>query len=175
MARILIAYSTVDGHTREICESLQRSLAGDGHSVALASLSGAEPPDPGDFDKIVIGASIRYGKHRQEVFDFIRLHRAALDERTSAFFCVNAVARKPGKDTPEGNPYMAKFLRKSGWRPPLLAVFAGKIDYAKYGFVDRNVIRFIMWLTHGPTGRNDCVDFTDWGKVEAFAERVSEG
>jgi len=173
MARILIAYSTVDGHTRSICEHVQRALEQSGDSVTLASLAASARPDAAGFDKVVIGASIRYGKHRQEVFDFIRLQQPALENRPSAFFTVNAVARKAGKDTPEGNPYVKSFGKLTSWRPALVGVFAGKIDYRKYGFVDRQVIRFIMWLTRGPTDPQACVDFTDWDNVDAFARRVA--
>jgi len=173
MARILLAYSTVDGHTRSICERVQRLLEPAGHSVTLASLSAAERPDARLFDKVVIGASIRYGKHRPEVFDYIRQQQPALESRPSAFFTVNAVARKPGKDTPEGSPYIRSFRKLTSWRPSLVGVFAGKIDYRRYGFADRQVIRFIMWLTHGPTDAQACVEFTDWDSVDAFAQRVS--
>jgi menaquinone-dependent protoporphyrinogen oxidase len=173
MARILIAYSTVDGHTLKICECLQRSLELSEHSVTLASLSDTGQPDIHLFDKVVIGASIRYGRHRREVYDFIRLHRDSLDLRPTAFFSVNVVARKPGKDSPAGNPYVQAFQRKTSWRPSLVGVFAGKIDYPKYGLLDRQVIRLIMWLTHGPTGRADCVDFTNWESVDTFAQGIS--
>ena len=173
MTRILLAYSTVDGHTRRICERMRQSLAAHGHAVTLASLSEGQPPQAGAFDKVVIGASIRYGKHRQEVFDYIRQHQAALESRPSAFFSVNAVARKPGKDTPEGSPYIRSFRKLTSWRPELVGVFAGKIDYRRYKFFDRQIIRFIMWLTRGPTDPDACVEFTDWDRVEAFAQRIA--
>ena len=173
MTRILVVYSTVDGHTRAICERLQRSLEDVGHSVTLASLGDAERPDVRPFEKVVIGASIHYGRYRPEVYDFIRLNQKALEDRPSAFFSVNVVARKPGRDTPAANPYVRSFTRKTTWRPALLAVFAGKIDYPKYGFVDRQVIRLIMWLTHGPTDPRACVDFTNWEGVDAFAGRIA--
>ena len=67
---------------------------------------------------------------------------------------------------------MRKLLERLSWRPRQLAVFAGKIDYPRYGFFDRQMIRFIMWLTHGPTGRNDVIDFTDWAAVDAFADAI---
>jgi len=173
MARILLAYSTVDGHTRKICDRLSQCLETDGHAVTLASLSDMPLPDPESFDKVVIGASIRYGKHRQELYDFIRINQRSLDDRPSAFFSVNVVARKPGKSSPDTNPYMRGFSRKTTWRPTLLAVFAGKIDYQQYSFLDRQVIRLIMWLTHGPTNPHDCVEFTDWASVDAFGHRIS--
>ncbi|WP_088285317.1 menaquinone-dependent protoporphyrinogen IX dehydrogenase [Ideonella sp. A 288] len=173
MARILIAFSTVDGHTQAICERLRGLLQARGHGVTLASLGEAPVPDPQRFDRVVVGASIRYGKHRPALYEFIGRHRRALDDRPCAFFSVNAVARKPAKASPQTNPYMRGFHRATSWRPPLMAVFAGKIDYARYGLVDRQVIRLIMWLTGGPTGAHDCVDFTDWAAVDAFGEQVA--
>lgn len=173
MARILLAYSTVDGHTRKICEHLRQRLQSDGHAVTLAALGEPMAADLASCDKVVIGASIRYGKHRPAVYEFIRVNQRVLESRPSAFFTVNVVARKPGKDTPDTNPYMKGFRRKTTWRPALLGVFAGKIDYQRYGFLDREVIRFIMWLTRGPTGSHDCVEFTDWAGVDAFARRIS--
>lgn len=173
MARILLAYSSVDGHTRAICERLAARLTAAAHLPELAPLDGGPAIEVRSFDKIVIGASIRYGKHRPAVYEFIRRHRRLLDERPSAFFSVNVVARKPGKDTPESNPYMKEFRKITGWRARRQAVFAGKIDYPRYGYADRQVIRLIMWLTQGPTDPKACVDFTNWGSVDAFAGEIA--
>ena len=52
------------------------------------------------YSKIVIGASIRYGKHSKEVYDFIKRNKQALDSKPNAFFSVNVVARKPAKNRP---------------------------------------------------------------------------
>jgi len=173
MARILFVYSTVDGHTREICECLAALNASDGHDPVLFELTPTRTPKPGEFDRIVIGASIRYGKHRPEVARFIDANRAFLESRPSAFFSVNAVARKPGKRTAETNPYVRKFLRQISWRPPVVEIFGGKIDYPKYRFWDKTMIRLIMWMTNGPTDPTATVDFTDWEQVEAFGRRIS--
>jgi len=40
--------------------------------------------------------------------------------------------------------------------------------------MDRNIIRFIMWLTKGPTDPNTKVEFTDWQKVDEFAQQIIE-
>jgi menaquinone-dependent protoporphyrinogen oxidase len=172
MANILILYSTVDGHTRKICQRLQQVIEQQAHRVKLASVNEAAEADLKSFDKIVIGASIRYGKHRPEVFDFAQRNRLVLDSKPNAFFTVNVVARKPEKSRPENNPYMKKFREKSAWQPKELAVFAGKIDYQKYRFWDRQIIRFIMWITKGPTDTNTVAEFTNWEEVEAFGQRV---
>jgi menaquinone-dependent protoporphyrinogen oxidase len=173
MARICIIYSTTDGHTLQICQRIQSVLEDDAHQVELIAVAAAASVDWGLFDKVVIGARIRYGKHHPQVVDLIKSCAARWQKIPTAFFSVNLVARKPGKNTAETNPYVRKLLRMTGWQPTAATVFAGKLDYRRYGFRDRHIIRFIMWLTQGPTALDACVDFTDWQAVETFARRVS--
>jgi len=174
MAHILILYSTTDGHTLEICRRLQQVIEEDAHRVTMKCVDDEPGVDIEPYDKVVVGARIRYGKHTPQVFEFARTHKQALDARPNAFFTVNVVARKPEKNSPETNPYMRKFLALSAWRPKALAVFAGRIHYARYSFLDRQIIRFIMWLTKGPTAADTDVDFTDWAKVDAFGRLICE-
>ena len=174
MANILILYSTTDGHTLEICQLLQQTIEQQAHKVELVSLNDGLDVDLTPFDKIVIGASVRYGRHQPQVYQFININRLILDSKPSAFFSVNVVARKSEKNQPDTNPYLKKFLRQIAWQPRVLAVFAGKIDYRRYSFWDRLIIRFIMWITHGPTDPKTVIDYTDWGKVEEFGRVVSE-
>ena len=173
MSSILIVYSTTDGHTRTICERLRMWLEADGHAVRSLPIAQAGDADLAFCDKVVVGASIRYGKHQPEVAEFARRHLSALDARPNAFFSVNIVARKALKNRPATNPYLLKFLRQTAWRPRELDVFAGRLDYPRLGFFDRLMIRFIMLITHGPTDPGAVVEFTDWQRVQSFAQRVS--
>jgi len=174
MARILILYSSTDGHTRKICDRLKEVIERQSHQVTLVSVRDDPNVDLQPFDKIVIGASIRYGKHSPLVADFINRNERFLNSKSNAFFSVNIVARKTEKNRPETNPYVRKFLKQISWHPGELAVFAGKLDYPKYGFFDRCVIRLIMFITKGPTDPKAVVEFTDWKKVEAFGRRISQ-
>jgi menaquinone-dependent protoporphyrinogen oxidase len=174
MSKILIVYSTTDGHTKKICERLRQVIEPLAHQVTLVSVKDEPLVDLQPFDKIVVGASIRYGKHSPLVFEFVRRNAQVLDTKPNAFFTVNIVARKPEKNRPDTNPYMRKFLKQISWRPNQLAVFAGKIDYPRYSFFDRLMIRFIMLITNGPTDPKAVIEFTDWQQVEAFGQIVSE-
>lgn len=174
MAKIVIVYSTTDGHTREICHRLQGVLEQQAHQVTLISVRDEPCADLKPFDKIVIGASIRYGRHSPLIVDFINRNEKILNSKSSAFFSVSVVARKPEKSRPDTNPYVRKLLKKISWRPKELAVFAGKIDYPRYGFLDRLVIRGIMWMTKGPTDPGAVVEFTDWRRVEAFGGLIGK-
>jgi menaquinone-dependent protoporphyrinogen oxidase len=172
MAKVLLAYHSVHGYTRKICEMIEAELKGRGHQVDIAPLARGSM-DPARFDVIVIGASIRNGKHNAAVAEFIRANQALLESKLSAFFSVNLVARKPGKNTPETNPYVRRFFARTAWRPRLVGVFAGNLDYPRYGVLDRNVIRLIMWLTGGPTDPQAKVEFTDWDAVRRYGERIA--
>lgn len=174
MSKILILYSSTDGHTIKICNRLKQVIHQNTHDITVASVTDSRQIDLQSFDKIVVGASIRYGHHSKHVLDFIKNHRQLLDGKANAFFSVNIVARKAEKNRPETNPYLRKFLRQIEWRPKHLEVFAGKLDYPKYSFFDRMMIRFIMLITKGPTDPATVVEFTDWRQVEAFGKVVSE-
>ncbi len=172
MANILLAYHSVHGHTRRICETIQAELKGRGQHVEVAPLA-AGIKDLARYDAIVIGASIRNGRHNPAVSEFIRANLDKLSSQPGAFFSVSLVARKPDKNTPETNPYVRRFFARTAWRPQLVGVFAGNLDYPRYGVLDRNVIRLIMWLTGGPTDPQARVEFTDWDAVRRYAEKVA--
>ncbi len=174
MANILIIYSTTDGHTREICLRLRQIIQKQNNQVTLVSVDEVNPSELNKYDKIVIGASIRYGKHSNKIYHFIKQNESVLDSKSNAFFSVNVVARKAEKRLPDTNPYLKKFLKQISWQPKNLAVFAGKIDYQKYSLFDRTMIRMIMWMTKGPTDPDTNIDFTDWSQVEAFGQRICD-
>ena len=173
MATILIIFSSTDGHTETICHRLKQVIEQESHQVTVVAVENARQIDLHPFDKIVIGASIRYGKHSRLVLEFININAKLLGAKSSALFSVNIVARKPQKNRPETNPYLRKLLTQIAWRPKELAVFAGKLDYPKYSFLDRLMIRLIMLITKGPTDPTTVVEFTDWQQVDAFGRRVS--
>jgi menaquinone-dependent protoporphyrinogen oxidase len=174
MGKILILYSTVDGHTLRICRRLEALLAAAGHAVSLVELTDGMKVSLESYDRVVVGASIRYGKHRPCVAAFLRANRDALERKGTALFSVNIVARKPSKNAPDTNPYLRKLVQEIGWRPARLEVFAGRLDYPRYGFWDRQIIRFIMLLTRGPTDPHAVVEYTDWQQVERFAKAIAQ-
>jgi menaquinone-dependent protoporphyrinogen oxidase len=174
MSRVLIVYSTTDGHTLKICERLRQVMKPTGAEVRIVPIAEAGTVDLGAYDKIVVGASIRYGRHAEAVHEFVEAHAEELAARPSAFFSVSIVARKRNKNRPETNPYARKFFQGIRWRPRLAAVFAGKLDYPRYRPLVRLAIRLIMLITRGPTDRRAIVEFTDWREVDTFGQRIAE-
>lgn len=171
MTNIGIIYSTVDGQTKKICEFLAAQLKLKNKKVSLYPISDFQE-QVSFFDTLIIGASIRYGKHNELLTLFINKNREELEKINTAFFSVNLVARKSGKDRAETNPYVIKFMNTINWKPNLVDVFAGSLDYRKYGFFDRLMIKMIMKFTHGPTSTKEPIEYTDWERVSSFGEEV---
>lgn len=144
-------------------------------AVDLCEVQGEVDRSLTGYDRVVIGASIRYGFHRYAICRFMRSRKGELQARRCAFFSVNLVARKPAQASVETNPYMRHFLRQIGWFPVMMAVFAGKLDYPRYGCLDRLMIRLIMWITGGPTDPATVIDYTDWPSVDQFAAELMAG
>ena len=169
---ILLLHSSTDGHTVKIMEYIGGHL--NGRAVwGILDLNLQPEVNFAGFDRVIIGARLRYGKFNQNVYQFVSHYQTELEAADAAYFGVNLTARKPGKENPAGNPYIEKFLKSSPWQPRRMALFAGALDYSKYGFFDRNMIRFIMKITGGPTHPSTNEVFTNWQAVEAFADNVA--
>jgi menaquinone-dependent protoporphyrinogen oxidase len=171
--KIGILYATVDGHTLKISNILKAQLLLNKQDIELFSIDEFDGK-VSDYDKFIIGSSIRYGLHHKKIIEFIKTHKAELDEVKTAFFSVNLVARKPEKNKPDTNPYVIKFFKTIDWKPTVVEVFAGMLDYKKYKPFDRIMIQFIMWMTKGPTDRNTVIEYTNWDKVKEFGNALEK-
>ena len=167
----LIIYSSTDGQTIKICENIKENLS-TSHTLEIVSVEKALDINLEKYKIIIIGASIRYGSHSRKILNFVIKNKKILESKKTAFFSVNVVARKAEKNSPHTNPYLIKFLKKSNWKPKKVGVFAGKVDYPNYNFINRNVIRFIMMITDGPTDTSNSYEFTNWESVKKFATEL---
>ncbi len=167
--KTLILYSSHDGQTKKISEFLAALLDGE---VIVDALR--EDYDLQNFDRVVIGASIRYGHFNKMLDRFVIRNSLHLEQKRAVFFGVNLTARKEGKDNPETNVYVRKFLQRTKWQPKLAAVFAGALFYPRYKWFDQVMIKFIMRITGGETDTTKEIEYTDWEKVKWFAQRINE-
>ncbi len=174
MEKVLLLHSSREGQTIKILRYIEEKLGNveceikDLNSISSINLS--------KYDKVIIGASIRYGHFNIKLYQFIDSHLEQLNQSNAAFFCVNLTARKEseGKDTPEGSAYIKKFLIKSPWQPKLIGVFAGALYYPRYRWFDRVMIRFIMFLTGGETDTSKEVEYTNWEKVSLYVASIKK-
>jgi menaquinone-dependent protoporphyrinogen oxidase len=166
MARILLLYASVEGQTARVAGRIAEILREAGHAVEPREAShGAQSPRLGDYDAVMVGASVHYGRHPAHLRRMLRRCRGALQNRRSAFFSVSLSASEQ---------YGADFLRGVGWQPALVASFAGALRYSRYGWFKRHLVRaFARMGGHGTDASRD-YEYTDWSSVAHFAEAFAQ-
>lgn len=166
MKKIFI-YSSSNGQSLKICKALNKNK-----EALIIDMDMLKTTKLDNFDQIVIGASVKYGDHNKKVYEFVKKNRVLLEKKKTVFFSVNATARKSEKNTPKTNPYIVKFLKKTNWTPDHIGVFAGMIDFPNYNFIEKYIIKLIMWITNGPTDTSKTFEFTNWEDVKKFSEEI---
>ena len=114
---------------------------------------------------MVVGASVHYGHHPAWLAALLRRNAAALATRKSTFFSVSLGAKER---------YATRFLRQAGWQPQLTAVFAGALQYSKYGPIKRVVVRMFAAIGGHDTDPSRDYDYTNWEAVDGFATAFSQ-
>lgn len=169
-----LLYASHDGQTRRIAERLSARLEALNIAVRPHNLADGIPAADNLSEMVVLVAAIRYGKHLPDARRFLESYSRVEKRPALVLFSVNLTARKPQKQTPEGSVYLRKTIRKYRLKPVLAHAIAGRLDYPRYKWFDRQMIRFIMLLTGGPTDPNTTIEYTDWHQVDALADRISE-
>ncbi len=172
---VSLYYASHDGQTRRIAVAIAEGLRKQGH-VSIVTDLGERQPDAAEIAAagvVVVVVAIRYGHPLPAARRMLESHRNALTDKPLAMISVNLTARKPGKRSVEGSPYLRKWVRRARLSPALAVAVAGMLDYPRYGWFDRMMIRLIMKITGGPTDPTTTVEFTDWQQVEALAEAIA--
>lgn len=171
---VRVCFASRDGHARRIAARLAERLQDDG--LAADTLDLAEQPAVAQAIAgaalLVVVAAVRYGRHLKQAEQFLAAVRSHPATPPLALASVNLTARKPEKRTAETNPYLKKIIARLALRPVATAVFAGRLNYPLYRWSDRQLIRFIMLITGGPTDPKTCIDYTDWPSVDTFADEI---
>ena len=80
MKKTLIVYSSTDGHTLLICERIKKII--ENHTnVYIINAEETSNLDLNEFDCVVLGASIRYGNHKQSLYTFVIKMKLCLPEK----------------------------------------------------------------------------------------------
>ena len=160
--RILIAYATQHGSTAEIAQAVGKELTASGFDVEIAeiknitSLSG--------YNGIVIGAPLYMGGLMKDVSQFIGRFALELARLPVASF---AVGLTPVSKAAGNVDHAMECLHTSlsPIKPVGTILFAGKLDPAGLGFIQRKM----MELGKVPAG-----DFRDWDLIAAWARELPE-
>jgi menaquinone-dependent protoporphyrinogen oxidase len=173
MTKILIAYGTTEGQTARIADHLAGVIRSRGFEAQAVDLNQSRDVPLNGYDAVIVGGSIHMGKHQDEVADFVRANRPALERLPSAFFSVSLAAHG---DMENAEAYVANFEQQTGWHPTKIGLFSGALLYRKYGLLKRYMMKRIVRDKPGGVSTDTSRDhiYTDWDQVQRFAEDFLE-
>ena len=174
MAKILVLFASSFGQTAKIAERLAARWRAEGHAVELLPLGSTREPAPAGFDAVILGSrlAIHYARSLEH---YVKRHHSALAATRSGFFSVSmsAASADPAVDA-QLRAKIGALLHETRWSPDHLASFAGALPYSKYDPLTRTVMKFISSRAGHPTDTSRDYEFTDWAKVDAFADEIAQ-
>ncbi len=176
MARVLIVYSTSEGQTAKIAHEISGWLAAKGHaSHAYRAQDLPDSVEVEGFDVVIAGSPVHLGAHDPALAQWARSHCGALAAVHSAFFSVSLAAAGTKQEAQrELRRIAASYLGEIGWKPDLVAYFAGSLAYSRYGLIKRLIMRRIARQEGGGVDSAHDYEYTDWSAVRHFADQAVE-
>ena len=116
--RVLVILASLRDDAASIASALASHLADDCLAVELAELGTRSTPPLEDYDAVVIGAQVRFGRHARATIDYIREHLQALAAIPAFFYSVG------GHGVFNRDGYIQRMTRRTSWHPTVAATFA---------------------------------------------------
>ncbi|AFA40990.1 protoporphyrin oxidase, flavoprotein [Wigglesworthia glossinidia endosymbiont of Glossina morsitans morsitans (Yale colony)] len=169
--KTLILYSSRNGHTCKIAHFIANFFR-QSKFCDVKNLHSNFDINLEKYQRIVIGASVRYGYFSIKFYKFVKDKIYYLNSIPSAFYAVNLLARYDHYSTPNTNVYTKKFLKNTLWCPKISAVFAGALKYSQYNILIKLLIFSIMKINNKNMSIKNDIEFTDWEQVKEFANHI---
>jgi menaquinone-dependent protoporphyrinogen oxidase len=168
MNRILILYSSSEGHTERIAQHLLTGARA--HNFAADALDAAHPPDGFSFDAYsaaIVAAPVHRRRQDRETVEFVRRNIRDLERMPTAFVSV-PLTKAGADDAAAARVLLEAFLSNTGWRPTIARSVAGVL-------VDSPSDWFLPWvrktIAHN-AGASLNWDYTNWGALDQVIEEL---
>jgi len=175
---LLIVSATRFGQTAKISDFIKTKLSSSFPNSEVKVFERGEAIQPiniESYDAIVIGAPIYTGKFPAEIISWIKENAEEIGKRRCAFFSVSMNAADKGLAARlEDDRLLARLLLETKLRPWFVASFGGALNYPKYNFFIRFIMRLISKKHDGPVDTSRTHELTDWNQVTAFSKAFAE-
>jgi menaquinone-dependent protoporphyrinogen IX oxidase len=180
--KILIAYGTRYGNTKEISQEIAKTLKEKGLEPLLYNLGVGKTkywPNLDDFDGIIIGTSLKVNAWKKEVKNYLKKYKKQLKDKKFGIFTCGAYAIGAPKEAYEDIPN--RLDENFELTADIYDAFGGVMDFSEDSNIGRTGKSILKLVAMGFTkefnmefdmqGANDC---RDWDKIRSFAENFAE-
>jgi menaquinone-dependent protoporphyrinogen oxidase len=158
--KILIAYASKSGTTREIAEAIGKTLSDKGTSVCVQPAKSVGSID--EYRAVVIGSGIRMGRWLPEAEDFVRRNQTRLSQVPTAFFTVHLLHLDDGDVSRAQRETYTQVVRQM-LTPTTEVYFSGRLEFARLSIFDR-------WVSKAMKAQEQ--DLRDWEKIRVWSEEL---
>jgi menaquinone-dependent protoporphyrinogen oxidase len=162
--KVLVAYASKYGSTKEIAEKIGEVLKQAGITVDVMPVKTVKDPAP--YQNIVIGSAMYIGRWRKEAVNFLKKYEKTLSERKVWIFGTGPSGKGDpaqllkGVTIPAGIKSIIDRIK-----PQESAVFHGYLNPAKMAGLEK----FLVKRVSGELG-----DFRDWQMITDWARKIAE-
>lgn len=166
---VVVVYATVEGQTRKIARNIAATVQSRGHDVTVFDADDLADLDLAVADAVIIAAPVHIGRFPDQLLEWLKDNRAALESVPSAFISVSlASASAFPEEHREIDAITARFLGDAGWKPKAVHHAAGALRYTEYDFIKRLLLRHLAKKEGGPVDTSRDHGFTDWAALSDF-------
>lgn len=162
--KVLVAYATKYGSTREIAERIGEVIRGSNYSVDVIPVD--QVPALSGYDAVVLGSAVYVGQWRKEAAAFLKDNEEDLSERQVWLFSSGPTGKGDPDELMEGFHFPTSLQPVADRIGPRdIVFFHGVLDLKKLGLPEKIVVKGIK----APLG-----DYRDWDSITAWAQSIVE-
>lgn len=175
--RALVAFGTKYGSTVKVGAEIGRVLREKGLEVEVVNLDERKVQDLVPYDLVVVGSAIIIGKWTKGTRTFLEQNQVALRGKRLAMFACCGDVLAEAKERREGAKarYLDQVVMDNGLKPLNTALFGGELDFKKYGFLIKAVLKDDRrHIESGGVDLSKPYDYRDWDAIRAWARTVAD-
>ena len=162
--RVLVAFDSQFGSTREVADAIGLELSQKGFLVFVKKIK--EVSSLSDYDKVVLGSAIQYDKWMPEAREFAKANKEALGKLSvSCFFTCLVLSKGTAKSRQKAAGYALKIKELvPSVKEESIGQFSGVLDYGKMSFGQRLAAKALFAIIGVKEG-----DYRDWERIRDWA------
>ena len=159
--RVLVAYASRMGSTKEIADEIGAELVARGLEVDVVPCS--SDPKPDDYGAVIVGSALYVRRWEKAARSYLKQYAPVLADRPTWLFQSGPCG--PGAETEQLDPpkSVAKQMKKHGLPRP--RTFGGRLD------PDHATGPVSHWMAAGGPLSGD---FRDWDLIRGWAQEIAE-
>lgn len=163
MKKILIAYASKYGSTKEVAEKVSGRLSAIGWQPTLEELKNVKSIS--GYDALILGAALYMYKWHKDAMNFIKKFQKELEELPVAVFALGPVKDPIDKEEwKNSRDQLDKALAQYNWFKPIdTKLFGGKFDPNALG----SFMKFFA-------GKEPQSDIRDWKEIEKWSREIGK-